>query len=462
MTTTCIANSDVGAPPSTASGSAPIPRDLSLDHYTDRNAMTALLQSQLPGFADGGLRIVALEVHSVRRNTSRERNPCPLTVCYQLNVRETASGRVGEQRLYGQVFRGDGAALAYASHDPRRLCSPAFGEPLVHLPALKLLLWAMPNDPGLPQLPLLLDAHEVATRLPGDAGGSWRVELLRYTPQHRATLRYTRPPSPWRPARTLYAKTFFDRRAAEIHARFRYFWQLSQRCDDAPLVAEPLGCDPDTHTVWQAQAPGMPLQHAVKASGGSGLMAGAARALALLHAAPLTPSSTTTVRSVAHWLVEMRRRQVKIGRADTALGERVARVADAIEAHAAHPATRPLSLIHGDWHPDQCWVHNGRIVLFDFDEFTLGDPMEDLAAFVLKLAPGRDGAAHAHTLIEQYTAAAPDRFDARTLAWHLTVQSLLQTSRAFVYQQPGWATLLEHRMSATEARVRALGEGAAP
>jgi hypothetical protein len=59
-------------------------------------------------------------------------------------------------------------------------------------------------------------------------------------------------------------------------------------------------------------------------------------------------------------------------------------------------------------------------------------------------------------LIDCYAKAAPERFDARALAWHLTVQGLLQVSRAFIYQRPGWAQLLERRLAATEARAAAL------
>ena len=68
---------------------------IDLDRYTDSAAMQALLQAQLPGFTEGRLRIDALEVHGVRRNTSRERNPCPMTLRYRLQVRDTAQGRSG-------------------------------------------------------------------------------------------------------------------------------------------------------------------------------------------------------------------------------------------------------------------------------------------------------------------------------------------------------------------------------
>ena len=425
-----------------------------LDRYTDSGAMQALLQAQLPGFAEGRLRIDTLEVHGVRRNTSRERNPCPMTLRYRLQVRDTAQGRSGAQWLYAQVFRAGAGADAFARHERAALASPAFGEPLVHLPALNLLLWALPNDPGLPQLPALLDPAQAARALPGGARGELNVELLRYVPQQRATLCYTLADR--EATRTLYAKTFSDARGRDIDARFNYFWRLAQRDTNAPLVAEPLGYDATTRTVWQNAAVGAPLLPRLFSPDGPLLMAGVAQALALLHAAPLEASASATPRSVAHWLAETQRRQNKIQRIDPTLGVRAARIAEAIEAHAAHPATRALSLIHGDCHPDQFWVHEGRIVLFDFDEFTLGDPMEDIAAFVLKLEQADAPQELATSLVEQYALAAPARFDACSLAWHLTIQGLLQVSRAFIYQQPGWMAELERRLAACEARAAAL------
>jgi Phosphotransferase enzyme family len=428
---------------------------IGLDTYTDTTAMRSLLQAMLPGFDDGRLHIDALGVRSVRRNTSRERNPCPMTLCYELQVSDATQGRSGAQWLYGQVYRSAQAtAAAFAQHQGSPLTAPAFGEPLVQLPALNLLLWALPNDPGLPQLPALLDPAQAAHLLPAGVAGAVHVELTRYEPQRRATLRYTVENDDGSGPRTLYAKTFCDERSEDVHARFSHFWQLSHHNPQAPLVAKPLGHDGATRTVWQAHAPGVPLRLLLTTPDAPLLMSRFARALALLHAAPLTPSAGTPPRSVAHWLAEVKRRQNKIARIDDALAARAGAIADAIEAHTAHPATRPLSLIHGDCHPDQVWIHHGRVVLFDFDEFTLGDPMEDLAEFVLKLEQADAAPRLASRLVAHYAAAAPHRFDARALAWHLAIQSLLQVSRSFIYQQPGWADELPRRLAAAEARAR--------
>lgn len=435
------------------------PIDLRL--YTDGAAMRALLQSQLPGFAEGRLRIDALAVRSVRRNTSQQRNPRPMTLSYELSVSEPAGGRSGTQLLYAEVYRNGGAAAMFARHERGPLTAPAFGEPLVHLPALHLLLWALPNDPGLPQLTTLLDPVLAAQVLPGAAGAQPRVELLRYEPQQRATLRYRQAAADGC-ERTVYAKTFCDERAAAIDLRFKHFWQRAQEDGAAPLVAQPLGHDAATRTVWQAPALGVPLRLWLDHPDAPQLTARVACALACLHDAPLAATVTAAPRSAAHWLAEVQRRSRKVSRADTALAPRAERVANAIEGRAGAQRLRPLTLIHGDFHPEQVWLQNGRVLLFDFDEFTLGDPMEDVAEFVVKLE--QEGASPALTLafIDGYAAAAPARFDRASLAWHLAIQSLLQVSRAFIYQQPGWARALAQRLAACEARAAALSPECSP
>jgi Phosphotransferase enzyme family len=426
---------------------------LDLDLYTDTAAMRLLLQAQLPGGPD----ITGLRVRSARRNTSQQRNPRPLTLCYELQCRQ------GTQLLYGEVFRH--AADAQAAHDQAQtqpLHPPLIGAPLVLLPELHLLLWALPNDPGLPQLATLLDPQRVAAHLPGgDSADGVQVELLRYEPRQRATLRYTLAAPDGGAPRTVYAKTFRDDRAATIDARFSHFWRCASVDPQAPLVAQPLGHDAALRAVWQAPAQGVPLRQLLNGGDAGALLGRVAQALAALQSAPLAPTATATPRSVAHWLAEVRRRRQKISRIDPAMQDRVTRIAAAIEAQAEREALRPLGLIHGDFHPDQVWVQEGRVLLFDFDEFTWGDPMEDVAEFVLKLEQDGTPAALVAAFIEHCAAAAPARFDRRSLAWHLAIQSLLQASRAFVYQQPGWAQTLATRLQACEARVATLQERAA-
>ncbi len=173
--------------------------------------------------------------------------------------------------------------------------------------------------------------------------------------------------------------------------------------------------------------------------------------MAALHAQSLP---TDAVHDPAHWLREVPRREQKISRALPALAGRVSALADAIE-RAAFTLPLPVSgLIHGDFHAGQVGVQADaaqRIVFHDFDEFALGDPMEDLAAFVTRLPADRAPAEVGALVIAAYAQEAPERFGRRRLQWHLAVQMLLQASRAFVFQIEGWRDELERRLARAQA-----------
>ena len=114
--------------------------EYTVDTCLDSDAMCALLQHALPDAASGRVVIDALRVTNVRRSSSRHRNPHPLTLRYELALRDTASGVATRRDYYGKVYRNGASAEA------------PLGTAALRLPQLDLLLWAWPNDPGLPQL----------------------------------------------------------------------------------------------------------------------------------------------------------------------------------------------------------------------------------------------------------------------------------------------------------------------
>lgn len=403
-----------------------------IDICLDATRMRDMLGAWLPGAPD----IAALRIVQARRSASKRRHPHPLTAVYELALRD---GRL--QRWYAKTWR-DGASLA-------ALHGSGPGS-VVAVPPLDMLLWPWPCDPGLPQLRELLDAPRA---LAWHGAAPAEVELLRWEPEQRATLRYTQGGA------TLYAKTFADERGARIHERFRHFWTLAQQEPAAPAVAEPLRWQAATRSVWQARAPGVPLPDVLAAACPAELPGRLARALAALHASRV--EGVQARHDAAHWIAEARRRARKIGRALPPLADRAARLADALEHAASALPAHEAGLIHGDFHAGQVGVDiaaGGRIVFHDFDEFALGDPMEDLAAFVGRLPALRDAAEFGARLIAAYAQHAPQRFDRRRLQWQRVLQALLQASRAFVFQLPGWHDEAERRLAHAEALARALAE----
>lgn len=393
-----------------------------IDTCLDPAKMREMLGAWLPGVPP----IAEVRILQARRSASRRRHPHPLTAVYELTLRD---GRT--QRWYAKTWR-DGASLAALA-----------GSGATPVPPLDMLLWPWPADPGLPQLGDLLDPRRaLAWRSETPVRSAAEVAVLRWEPEQRATLRYALG------SEVLYAKTFADERGAGIHERFRHVWELAQQQPAAPVVAEPLRWHAATRSVWQARAPGVPLPDLL-AGGTAELPSRLARALAALHGCRI--AGVEVRHDLAHWTAEAWRRARKLGRALPVLADRAARVADVLErSGAALPAHEP-GLIHGDFHAGQVGVDvaaGGRIVFHDFDEFVIGDPMEDLAAFVARL-PAHPGFGAA--LTAAYAEAAPQHFGRERLQWHRALQALLQASRAFVFQLPGWPAEAERRLARAEA-----------
>lgn len=425
----------------------------------DAVRLMVALRSGLSHCAGGSWLIDGLRLSKVRRSSSLRRHPHPISMCIDLQLREVASGRAAQQRYFAKAYRNGASAQALLAIDAAQLALPDVGPAVAHLPELDMLVWSWPNDPGLPQLARLADPARVGAHLPARLAATHvsHVEVLRYEPERRATLRCTLAPvQPGEAPRTVYAKTFADDQAHRMLRRFERMRAASVD-PDAACVAEPLGVDALTATFWQLPAPGHALVTDQTVQAPDDVFRRIGVALARLHGTDL---DEPMLRSTDLWLTEVQRRARKIGRALPELAERAAAVAAALGDAAEQLPAPALALIHGDFHPEQVWLAGERIVFFDFDEFALGNPMEDLAEFIVKLEQLHLAAARREAqtkaLIAGYLHAAPHHFHAGWLQWHRSLQTLLQASRAFVYQTPGWHDLLESRLQRCEQLVSTL------
>ena len=81
--------------------------------------------------------------------------------------------------------------------DCRVLFTPDFGDALVHLPDLEMIVWAFPNDPKISQLPMVTNPEKVKPYLPFDGLpdkiqnpsdlSKVEREIVRYKPEERCT-----------------------------------------------------------------------------------------------------------------------------------------------------------------------------------------------------------------------------------------------------------------------------------
>jgi hypothetical protein len=424
-------------------------------------ALLGALQTGLAECVQGRLVIHGLRVLQMRRSSSRQRHPHPVRLCVDLDVHEPARAACGVQRLYGKAYRAGASAAAFAQARLAPWAPAQFGPSLAHLPALDMLWWAWPNDPGLPQLPLLMDPLHLQAALPAALQGQrvLQVQALRHEPEQRATL-CAELQAPDGGVQRVYGKTFCDARGAAVHQRFAQMWPQAALHAQAALVAEPLAYDSATHTLWQAAAPGQPLMALRDESELLQALQALGAALAHLHGQPApTPLSH---RSVALGVQAVAQRRSKIERVAPDLAHRAAALGKALETAVATLPAPVETLIHGDMHPEQVWAHQGRVVLFDFDEWALGNPMEDLAAFITRLrqlpTPAGVAETRVRALLRGHRRAAPALWQPGWLRWQLALQSLLQASRAYIFQGPGWRPALAERLASAEHQAARLNE----
>lgn len=429
-----------------------------LESLLDEAHLRQAWQGLLPGFANGPLRIDALHLAQARRSASHHRHPHPLTLQARLQVCDTASGQCREQVLYGKVFRDGRTAHPGAAE----LVPPACGPAWAWLAPLQMAVWALPNDPGLPQLPALLNRHTLPAHLPpGHRPAAGGATLEQHTPEVRALLRV--PVHGPEGATALYGKTFASLALAQqVQQRQQWAWAATQGQALAPQVPRPLGLDEASHTVWLAAAEHPGLAAAGRLAPPAEGFAAAGRALAWWHAQagqPGVPSLALPHQGLAHHLAEARHRQKKIHRVGTALDSaRASAFLATLERTAAGLPERPAALLHGDFHAGQVALPpHGGCVFFDLDEMALGDPMADLTAFALRLNLGPQPADHARTaFLQGYRSVRPQAWNGLAWHWHVLLQSLQLAARAFVFQRPGWRSELSARLVAAEPSRLAL------
>jgi aminoglycoside phosphotransferase (APT) family kinase protein len=168
--------------------------------------------------------------------------------------------------------------------------------------------------------------------------------------------------------------------------------------------------------------PGESVVKAIAADGAH-VLAAMGRALAVLHAAPVTLASVTGPAAV---LADLQGRIVELCSRFPAEAASLQRWRDRLQREAAPPPAAP-SFLHGDLGLVQLRWQAGTIVFLDFDDCTRGDPALDLGNLLTQLRrltlrkPEKlpDFAAARATILDAYRRSSPDAPGlAQRVAWY--------------------------------------------
>jgi hypothetical protein len=371
---------------------------------TDPARVPAVLEGRLP-WLDGGLRIDACRVIHARLRTSpadrRHRRPF-LLVAWELSVCDARGEPRGRRIVHARVY-GDGR-----------------GD--------RTELWSFPDDPRLPHLAEAVDPSRVRRHLPYDhlpAGfGAGEltdvgVEVVRYKPEVRCTTRYELRSAAG--TFVLYGKTFKHGVAGEMARRVEGVSTALAGDPEGFVVPRPMGFSERARTIWQAELRGSRVAGLLAAGARPDLAAAAGRALARFHRVTLAGLRRVTP---AERLAAVTANAAELGRAHPALAGRLAAVCATAQRDLERLGPAREALVHADFLPKQLIAAGGgRLGVFDFDGFVVGDPLQDVTCFVLDEARTLPPAT-ARAFLRAYRAHAGCEVADERLRWNARVQAL--------------------------------------
>ncbi len=365
------------------------------DLLTDPERMKDLLQRQLPLFSTGRLTITNCKIGYAWYKTYE--NPSSygrstLSICYHLNVADPLTKESGEQILYAKAYLENRSQVEFEKMRTGPFVSPRYGEPFIHLPNLDMIVWAFPNDPELFHLPEYIDPEKVTRYFPYENLPSGidrpediikvEAEIIHYRPGVRCTARYHLkwgvPPKP--KEMVLFGKTFSHDQGKVLYQRSVALFRETQRDPDSFLIAQPLGYNDPIKTLWQVGLQGEPLVSLIDKTNYCRFLKKVANGLASFHQSGLLSPVQVTI---AGHTMEVKKKIAKLIRAFPRFREPLQSIERSLEKTATDLLPIPDSIIHADFSVQQLLACGDQIACFDFDEFAMGDPTQDIANFIV-------------------------------------------------------------------------------
>jgi Phosphotransferase enzyme family len=412
--------------------------------FSDAQAMSEVWRKHLPRLLGRPVEFSSCNVQYARCRTylsPASWHKSYLCVCYEFDV---ASGNASHKlMLYGRTYLQGRSRQAYdilTQHDRAQL-----------LPELDMIVWEFPNDPGLPQLREMLDTARVAlyfpyASLPFTADGitEINIDVVVYRPEQRCILRYDIAFGASGERFVLYAKVFADDNGERVLSRIQYCYDSSSAL--GVRIARPLGYSAAVRTVWQQELKGAPLFPVLENGNYEAPISAIGHCLARLHGAhfPLHQTITREAR-----LADVSKKAHKLAQ----VLPKIDRDLNAIFARAANEmAVLPRmqkTVLHGDVHFGQFLIAaDGTLALFDFDEWTHGDPAHDLADLIVdphvsnfmrdkKLSRSLSPEV-TRILLDSYRRSAKHTVSDAEIAWHARIQLINKAYRSVIQQEPWW------------------------
>jgi aminoglycoside phosphotransferase (APT) family kinase protein len=279
------------------------------------------------------------------------------------------------------------------------------------------------------------------------------IRIVRYEPEEHCLARFALSSAGGEVA--IFGKSYATESWRDARDTLDAMWRRG--CDDpqAFIVGRLLGSSAVLRVVWQAEVHGVPLVERVVGSDGTATLEAVAVALGRLHAgAPIARKR----RSLGETLDVARKWRKKLVQAEVSLAPAIDAVLFQLENRALRP--RRLVTIHGDFHLDQMMWSEGRIALFDYDNFSIDSPARDVGDFVSQLLCREDRQANwpllAARFVDCYRARCGEALSDQELEWYLQLMLLRKAYSFFVRQRDGWRQRSLRALIAAQAGLSVL------
>lgn len=300
---------------------------------------------------------------------------------------------IDRQLYFGKIINGSNIRDIYDALDQQQLAAPAFGRPIIYIPEWEMILWAYPNDPDLPGLPVLVDDEKIlalARQNPQNFGlaqppAAVTSEFKKYVPGRRCAYLYQLwPPAPasGTPV-TVFGKAYAAQKGAEVYQAMKQLWESEAVAQKAFCIPRPLGYDSVHRILWQAGVQGTSFFKGSRSL--KQLPAAAAeigRCLAALHNTRLDLPQQMTI----DFQLEAMQRTVES--IETSFPDDAAscrRLTEKLLAFAPSLAPVRLTPVHGSFKFSHILSTGQGITIIDFDGINLGDPGYDAGRLIAHL-----------------------------------------------------------------------------
>jgi len=276
-----------------------------------------------------------------------------------------------------------------AAHSPIEASS--WCAPIVHIPALDMVVWAFPNERKLASLPHLIDdgwlrACVLPVLVAGLHGPDWRLtacahEVVHYVPEHTCTVRAVldaQHADGRRQRSVAYGKAYYDDAGRHVGDAMRQLWQSRAVQSGALGIARPLLYVESDRILWQEGLQGDTLEQRYPDDRmPPAALRRVAGAIAALHASPV--AHIPRQRPIDA-LADLRERADVIAGVRPLLRARLDHIVRVLGA--ALPGPAPLATLHGDLHPKNVFLMGDRVCLIDLDNIRRGSAEHDLASWI--------------------------------------------------------------------------------